>query len=72
MTDAWPVLDSETEYENPYFAVERETVEQPDGTPNDYYRIDFDAEGGVIAFGRCDRRRSSRTRRTWFRHRRPC
>ncbi|SDY20610.1 NUDIX hydrolase [Halobellus clavatus] len=51
MTDEWPVLDSEIEYANPYFAVEREAVEQPDGTPNDYYRIDFDAAGGVIALG---------------------
>lgn len=51
MSDKWPVISSEIEYENPYFAVEREVVEQPDGAHNDYYRIDFKPDGGVIALG---------------------
>lgn len=50
MSGDWPVIESERAYENPYFSVERERVELPDGRHNDYYRIEFD-DDGVIALG---------------------
>lgn len=36
----WPVLDSETEYENPFFDAGYDRVERPDGTRGNYYWID--------------------------------
>lgn len=51
MEEGWYVTESVVEYENPYFAVERESVTHPDGGSKTYYRIDFRADGGVIALG---------------------
>jgi len=45
------VTGSTVEYENPHFAVERESVTHPDGESKTYYRIDFGTDGGVIALG---------------------
>lgn len=40
MTDpAWPIIESTTEYENPWFSAERDTVRRPDGEIGEYYRI---------------------------------
>lgn len=50
MVDDWPVVGSETTYENLHFSVKRDRVEVPDGETTDYYRIDF-GQGGVIALG---------------------
>jgi ADP-ribose pyrophosphatase len=36
----WPVLGTETEYENPFFGAGYDRVERPDGTRGDYYWID--------------------------------
>ena len=33
----WPVLGTETEYENPFFGAGYDRVERPDGTRGDYY-----------------------------------
>lgn len=38
--DGWPVVDSETVWENPYFAAGYDEVEQPDGDTSAYYWID--------------------------------
>lgn len=51
MEEGWAVTESRVEYENPHFAVERESVTRPDGESKTYYRIDFGADGGVIALG---------------------
>lgn len=47
----WSLVGSETEYQNSYFLIERELIEQPNGTRTNYYRINFDSDGGVIALG---------------------
>jgi ADP-ribose pyrophosphatase len=36
----WPVLGTETEYENPFFGAGYDRVERPDGTRGDYYWVD--------------------------------
>jgi len=46
-TNGWPVLDSSTEYGNPYFDVERLDVELPSGRANDYYRIRPRSEAAI-------------------------
>ena len=51
MEKRWHVTESAVEYENPYFAVERDSVTHPNGGSKTYYRIDFEADGGVIALG---------------------
>jgi ADP-ribose pyrophosphatase len=48
----WSVLERDSEYQNDYFEVIRETVELPSGMPNDYYRIGFG--GGAIGLGVVD------------------
>ncbi|MFD1511668.1 NUDIX hydrolase [Halomarina rubra] len=47
--DEWPVVDSRVEYENPYFAVRRERVEQADGTTGDFYHLDMPDDVAVLA-----------------------
>lgn len=47
----WSLVDSETEYQNPYFTVERDRIRQPTGIQKNYYRINFGPDGGVIALG---------------------
>ena len=36
----WPVLGTETEYENPFFEAGYDRVERPDGSRDEYYWID--------------------------------
>ncbi|MFC5970861.1 NUDIX domain-containing protein [Halomarina salina] len=47
--DDWPVTDTSVEYENPFFAVRRDSVEQADGTPGDYYYLDKPDDVTVVA-----------------------
>lgn len=51
MASDWQVIESVTEYENPYFAVERESVGHPTAGSKTYYHIEFEGDGGVIALG---------------------
>lgn len=51
MSGDWDVLESIEEYKNPYFTVERDRIGLPNGETNTYYRLDFAADGGVIALG---------------------
>ena len=50
--DEWPVTDSRVEYENPFFAVRRDRVEQADGTPGDYYYLEKPDDVTVVALDR--------------------
>lgn len=47
--DPWPVRAATTDYENEYFAVRRETVEQPGGSTADYYYLDQTDDVAVVA-----------------------
>lgn len=49
--NGWESKECNTEYQNLYFTVEQEKIEQPDGNLNTYYRINFTQKGGVIALG---------------------
>lgn len=40
MSDDWPVLSTETEFECPWFSVGYDVVETPDGNESEYYWVD--------------------------------